>query len=121
MLMLPSSCQIYLCPEPCDMRKGFDGLYAEVRKRCAQSPTSGHLFIFLGKRRNVAKLIFWLDGGLCIFAKRLEQGTFKLPKVVPGQTSVQLGAVDLAMLLTGIDFAKVPRQALFQPARSLAM
>jgi transposase len=119
MLMLPPSCRIYLCPQPCDMRRGYDGLYAEVRRRCDESPLSGHLFIFMSRNRTRLKILFFADGGLCLYCKRLEKGTFKLPKVEPGQTSVRLAAVDLAMLLTGIDLRHVRRQELYQPPRSL--
>ena len=119
MLMLPPSCRIYLCPQPCDMRRGYDGLYAEVKRTCAESPLSGHLFIFVAKGRSRLKILFWSDGGLCLFCKRLEKGRFKLPVVEAGQTSVRLSAVDLAMLLGGIDLKHVRRQALFQPPGSL--
>jgi transposase len=119
MLMLPPSCKIYLCPQPCDMRRGYDGLHAEVRRRCREDPLSGHLFIFLGKTRNRIKIFFWADGGICLFCKRLEKRTFRLPKVEPGQTSVRIDAVDLAMLLTGIDLQRVRRPILFQPPGSL--
>lgn len=120
MLMLPPSTRIYLCCEPCDMRRGFDGLLAEARRRCQVDPLAGHLFLFLGKRRHHLKVLFWQSGGLCIFAKRLEVGCFRLPTVEPGQTSLQLAAVDLAMLLDGIDLRQVRRQKLHEPARSLA-
>ena len=101
------------------MRRGFDGLLAEARRRCQEDPLGGHLFIFVGKRKHHLKVLFWQSGGLCIFAKRLELGCFRLPKVLPGQTSLQLAAVDLAMLLDGIDLGQVRRQKLFEPARSL--
>ena len=86
------------------MRRGFDELLAEARQRCADAdPLSGHLFIFIGKRRHHVKVLYFQAGGLCLFAKRLEIGCFKLPQVAPGQASVQLAAVDLPMLLDGID------------------
>jgi len=119
MLMLPPSCHIYLCPQPCDMRRGYDGLYAEVKRRCSEDPLSGHLFIFIGRGRKRLKILFWSDGGLCLFCKRMEKGHFKLPKVEPGQTHVRLCAADLAMLLTGIDLQRVRRQELYQPPGSL--
>jgi transposase len=120
MLTLPPSTRIFLCTQPCDMRRGFDGLLAEARKRCADAdPLAGHLFIFVGKRKHHIKVLYFQAGGLCLFAKRLEIGCFKLPQVAPGQASVQLAAVDLAMLLDGIDLRQVRRQALYQPPRSL--
>lgn len=117
--MLPPSCRIYLCPQPCDMRRGYDGLHAEVKRRCQEDPLSGHLFIFLGRTRTRLKILFWSDGGLCLFCKRLEKHRFKLPKVEPGQTTVRLQAVDLAMLLSGIDLGSARRQKLYEPARSV--
>lgn len=120
MLMLPPGTRIYLCTEPCDMRRGFDGLLAEAKRRCHSDPFTGHLFIFVGKRKHHIKVLFWQAGGLCVLAKRLERGCFRLPKVAPGQQSVQLVGVDLAMLLDGIDLGHVRRQKLYEPPRSLA-
>ncbi|MSQ84884.1 MAG: transposase [Myxococcales bacterium] len=120
MLMLPASTRLYLCTEPCDMRRGFDGLLAEAKRRCQADPFAGHLFIFLGKRRHHLKVLFWQSGGLCIFAKRLEIGSFRLPKIEPGQASLQLAAVDLAMLLDGIDLRQVRRQKLHEPTGPVA-
>ena len=121
MLSLPPSCRIFLATTPCDMRKGFDGLLAEVRRRwTAEDPFAGHLFLFLGKGRARIKVIWWSAGGLSLYSKRLEKGTFRLPKVEPGQTSVRLQAADLAMLLDGIDWTRARRQVLHEPRRSLA-
>ena len=120
MLTLPASTRIYLCTQPCDMRRGFDGLLAEAKRHCAEDPFAGHLFVFCGRRKRIIKVLFWQNGGLCLFSKRLEQGAFKVPKVEPGQPSVRLQSVELAMLLDGIDFGRVRRQNLFEPPRSLA-
>ena len=49
--MLPPGTRIYLCTEPCDMRRGFDSLLAEAKRRCHSDPFTGHLFIFVGKRK----------------------------------------------------------------------
>jgi transposase len=101
------------------MRRGFDGLLAEARKRCPEDALGGHLFVFLGRRRNRVKVIWWSPGGLSLYCKRLEKGCFKLPKLEPGQTTVRLGAADLAMLLDGIDWTRARRQTLYEPPRSL--
>lgn len=120
MLNLPPSCRIFLATAPCDMRKGAVGLLAEVRSRFAgEDPFAGHLHLFLGRKREMLKVVWWSDGGLCLFSKRLEKGRFRLPEVQPGQRVVRIDAADLAMLLSGIDWSRVRRQKLHEPPRSL--
>jgi len=121
MLSLPPNCRIFLATAPCDMRKGFFGLLGEVRARWAsEDPFAGNLFVFVSRRGNYAKILWWSKGGLSLYAKRLERGRYRMPKVQPGQNSVPLDATDLAMLLEGIDWTRVRRQQLLQPPRSLA-
>ena len=117
MLKLPSlgeldrgmGAKIYLCTSPTDMRKGFDTLAALVRDFLGQDPLSGHLFLFVGRARDRLKILHWDAGGFILWYKRLEEGTFRLPKVVPGSASVELKASELAMLLDGIDLKSVKR------------
>ena len=118
MLSLPPSCRVWLSTEAVDMRKGFDGLLAEARRRFAEDPLGGHLFVFVGRARDRVKVIWWDTGGLVLYCKRLEQGRFRLPRVEPGQTSVRLQAADLAMLLSGIDWSRVKRPRLYEPGRT---
>lgn len=120
MLTLPPSCRIWLATRPTDMRKGIDGLLSEVRTRWDDDPFAGHLFIFPSRDASRIKILWWSDGGLCLFAKRLERGHFRLPRVQPGQTSVALTAADLTMLLSGIDWTRVRRQKLLEPPKPLA-
>ena len=120
MLTLPPSCRIWLATRPTDMRKGMDGLLGEVRARWSDDPFGGHLFIFPSRDASRLKILWWSDGGLCLFAKRLEKGHFRLPRVEPGRSSVSLSSADLAMLLSGIDWTRARRQKLHEPPRSLA-
>lgn len=120
MLTLPPSARIYLATRPTDMRKGIDGLLGEVRARWRDDPFAGHVFIFPSRDATRVKILWWSDGGLCLFAKRLEKGHFRLPRLEPNQTSVVLSAADVAMLLSGIDWTRVRRQKLHEPPRSLA-
>lgn len=120
MLSLPPVCRIWLVADPCDMRKGFDGLLAEAKRRRPEDALSGHLFVFLGRNRRQVKVLWWSAGGLSMHCKRLEQGTFRVPQRVPGQSTVAVSAADLAMLLDGIDWTRARRQTLYQPQRSLA-
>jgi len=61
------------------MRKQFDGLVAIVRNELRDDPLSGSLYVFLNRRRNYLKLVYWDRTGFCLFAKRLERGRFSLP------------------------------------------
>jgi transposase len=117
MLTLPSSVRIVLATEPVDMRRGHDGLCAIVRNQWRLDPFAGHLFVFLGKRADRVKCLFWDRGGFVLYYKRLERCRFKLPKVEPGATRIDLDAVQLSMLLDGIDFGRVRRPELWQPPK----
>src|SRR3546814_20580145 len=72
-LTLPPSAKIYLSLAPCDMRKGFDGLSAQVRNILQLDPFSGAVFLFRGKRGDRLKALVWDGSGLCLYAKRLER------------------------------------------------
>jgi transposase len=115
MLSLTPAVRIYLASEPVDMRKGFDGLMAIVRAQRVGDVFSGHLFVFLSRRADRLKALYWDRGGFVLLYKRLESGRFKRPEVAPGASSVVLGASDLAMLLDGIDLRRVRRPRLWEP------
>jgi len=89
------------------MRRGFTGLSAMVQTTLQQSPSSGHVFVFRGRRGDVIKLL-WHDGdGLCIFHKRLNSGRFVWPKAESG--SISLTRAQLSMLCEGIDWRRPVR------------
>lgn len=79
MLTLPASVKIYVASDPVDLRKGFDGLSAATRSVIDQDPLSGHLFVFINRRRNRCKVLVWEASGFLLLYKRLERGRFKLP------------------------------------------
>lgn len=89
---------------PCDMRKGLDGLAAQVQTVLNDNPFSGSLFVFRGKRGDYLKILAWDGSGLCLFSKRLEQGRFVWPPIVDGR--LQLTAAQLALLIEGIDWRR---------------
>jgi len=101
--------RVYLCTSPTDMRKGFDTLAALVRGLLAQDPLSGHLFLFLSRDRCRLKILYWDGDGFALWYKRLEQGTFRLPRAGGDRSAVELKASELAMLLDGIDLRSVKR------------
>ena len=108
MIGLPPSVSIYLCEAPVDMRCGFDGLAAIVRNTLGLNPLSGHLFLFISKRRDRVKILFWDRDGYVLYCKRLEEGRFPLPRVknaLGGPPVATLAAYEMTLLLEGIDLA----------------
>lgn len=108
MLSLPPSVRVFVAVEPIDMRGSFDALAGAVR-RLGLDPVNGHLYLFLNKRRRLAKAL-WFDGsGWCLLAKRLEAGSFQIPPLPKGATQVQIDGTAFAALLAGIDFTAARR------------
>jgi transposase len=117
MLSLPRSVRVWLAVEPVHMAKGHDGLAALVKERFGEDPLSGNLYIFLGKRRDRCKILWWERGGFVIYYKRLERGRMWLPRAKPGTTRVVIDGSQLAMLLDGIDLSRVRHPAYWSPKR----
>ncbi len=116
--MLPSSfpsalgqTKIYLYAKPADMRKSFDGLHALVQSEFQRDIRSGDMFLFLNRRLDRLKLIYWDRDGLAIWMKRLERGTFQRPRRSAHGSQVEIDATDLAMLLAGIELSSVKRRS----------
>lgn len=108
--MIPHGVEISVGVEPIDLRWGFDRLSGVARERIGRESRSGALFVFFGKRRDAIKVLFFDGSGMCLFYKRLDQGTFRLPVVEDGAQSVALEERALDDLLGGIDIeAKTPR------------
>ena len=101
-LALPPSAKIYLSLAPCDMRKGFDGLAAQVRNILQLDPFSGAVFLFRGKRGDRLKALVWDGSGLCLYAKRLDRQKFVWPRAHDG--AVRLSSAQWAMLIEGLDW-----------------
>lgn len=108
--------RIWLAGEAADMRCGFDRLAERVKAVIGQEPLSGHLFVFKSRRGDRLKILVWDRDGFVLWYKRLETGVFKLPKVEPGARSVELRASELAMILDGIDMARLKRVARYDRA-----
>jgi transposase len=117
-LTLPPSVRIYLASAPVDLRRGHDGLAALVRTQWKLDLFAGHLFVFLGRRLDRCKVLFWDRGGLVLYYKRLEQGRFRLPRVSDDGQAAEMDATELAMLLDGIDVRQVRRPPRWQPPSS---
>lgn len=119
MLSLPPTVKIYVAAGAVDLRKGFDGLCAVTREVIRADPLSGHLFCFINRRRDRAKILVWDRSGFWLFYKRLERGRFHLPKApAPGRNHIELEATELALLLEGIDLRGARRRPRWEPLRA---
>ena len=97
--------RVMVATKPVDFRKGAEGLAALVRETMTADPFSGAVYVFRAKRADRIKLIFWDGTGLCLFAKRLEDGIFRWPKIEDGV--MRLSAAQLSALLEGLDWRRV--------------
>ncbi len=110
MLSIPGNVCVYLCTQATDMRKGFDGLHSMVLQVFQRDPLDGHLFLFVNRRRDRLKILWWDRDGLALFYKRLEAGTYQLPASPEDSEGVEIDATDLAILLNGIDLQSAKRR-----------
>lgn len=110
MIAIQSNVRIFVATVATDMRKGFDGLQGIVIGVLEQDPMSGHLFLFLNRRRDKLKVLYWDGDGLAIWYRRLEQGTFQMLNVQEGAKQVEIRSEELTMLLRGIDLNNVRRR-----------
>lgn len=96
MLTLAPNLRIWLCTRPTDLRKSFDGLCAVVRGVFQADPLDGSLFLFVNRRGDRLKALWWDRDGLALFYKRLESGTFEVPSCEGESSSIQIDATELA-------------------------
>ena len=79
MTLFNSSRRIFLYRAPADMRKGFDGLGGRVRAGMERDPRSGDRYAFINRRRTLMKLLAYDNGGMALYYKRLDEGTYEHP------------------------------------------
>jgi transposase len=116
-LSLAPTVRVFVAVEPLDMRGSFDALAGAVR-RLGLDPVDGHLYLFLNKRRRLAKAL-WFDGsGWCVLSKRLEAGSFQLPPFSDCDSRVEVDGTTFASILAGIDFTAARRGWFRRPSRA---
>jgi transposase len=101
--VIPHGVEIFVAIEPVDMRLGFDRLAGLVEERMGRSARSQAMFLFFGKRRTGLKILFFDGTGLCLFYKRLDRGTFRLPEPIDDERVVEIEEHVLDALLDGVD------------------
>jgi transposase len=102
---LGGAVRVMVSTRPADFRKGAEGLAALVREGMKSDPFSGVVYVFRAKRADRLNLVYWDGTGVCLFAKRLEDGKFRWPNVQDGV--IRLSAARLAALLEGLDWRRV--------------
>lgn len=110
MLSLSPGVQVFMAVEPVDMRKSFDGLSAAVQTVFHRNVLDGHLFLFLNRRRDRIKILWWDRDGLAIWAKRLERGSYEVPRHDGDVRQLPLDATQLSLLLNGVQLDSVKRR-----------
>lgn len=109
--MIPHGVEIFVGVDPIDLRWSFDRLSGVVVDRLGHEARAGALFVFFGKRRDAVKCLFFDGTGLCVFYKRLDRGTFRLPEPTDDPACVTLDERALDDLLDGIDIESRAEEA----------
>jgi transposase len=107
MLTWPRAVRVFVHTQPTDMRRSFDRLSWMVQEVLQQDPFSGHLFVFVNRRGDRMKILFWDRSGFVLFYKRLEEGVFHLPDHDPG--CVEIDVARLTLILEGLDLSQARR------------
>ena len=92
------------------MRKGFDGLSGLVREQMGSDPLDGSVYLFVNRRRDRMKLLVWESGGFVLYYKRLERGTFELPKAKMASHKLQMNWETLVLMIQGIRLEKIVKK-----------
>lgn len=96
--------RLWLCTQPVDIRKSFDGLMGFIVIHLKEDPSSGQFFIFINRRKTHIKIFYFDGSGYCIWFKRLEQGQFN--QKASTKTKRQIDWLALRLLLDGIEIKK---------------
>lgn len=116
MIGLANSQNYYLYTQPCDMRKGFDGLCGVVISHMRRDPADGAVYVFINRRRDRVKMLVWETGGFMLYYKRLEQGTLEMPEHPEGQAHLRINLEVLSLMIQGILLSKIVRKKRYKRA-----
>jgi transposase len=119
MIALPPQIRVCLYRRPTDMRKSFHGLVALIESQMNQDPLSGSLFVFLNRRRDRVKILYWGQTGFCIWYQHLQKGTYQLPdqETLDDQDTLEVTRSQLSLILDGIDLSSARQRPRFQLTR----
>jgi transposase len=121
MLHLSTNQRYFLYTGITDMRKHFDALSGMVTSQMQHNVLSGDIFIFVNRKRNQVKLLLFEGDGFAIYHKRLERGTYELPKVNDHSQSYSLSHQQLLLMLQGISLSSVKKRVRYQHSPSTTL
>lgn len=116
MFPLSSHQKYYLYKQATDMRKSFNGLVGLVNNEMKSNPLDGSVYIFINKRRTHIKLLVWDRTGFVIYYKRLERGTFEIPKIDHGVTCIRWD--ELLCILEGVALSSIKKRKRFSMSKA---
>jgi transposase len=116
MIAAAAALRAYWCCEPVDMRKSIDGLSQLVVSVFGADPFCGQLFVFVSRRRDRVKILYWDRHGFALWYKRLERGRFPLARE---SCEGGLSASELSLWLEGVDLTRTRRLAQVSASRVL--
>ena len=119
MIALPPQIRVFLYRRPTDMRKSFHGLVALTESALKQDPLSGSLFVFVNRRRDRIKILYWGETGFCIWYQQLQRGTYQLPEQesLDEQDTLEVTRPQLSLILDGIDLSSARQRVRLQLER----
>ena len=119
MIALQPQIRVFLYRLPTDMRKSFHGLIALTEAELKQDPLSGSLFVFVNRRRDRIKILYWGQAGFCIWYQQLQKGTYQLPPddSQDEQVTLEVSRSQLSLILDGIDLISARQRKRFQLQR----
>jgi len=116
MLGLTAAHKFYYYSGVTDLRKGFDGLCGLVRGEMAGNPLDGSVYIFVNRKRDKMKILVWEPSGFLMYYKRLERGTFELPKTNVRSNKLELSWQTLMLMIQGISLQKIKQRKRYNRA-----
>ena len=105
MISFTGRTKVYAATGPVDLRKSFDALYAYVRDALKKDPMSGHVFVFINRKRDRLKALLWDGSGLIVIAKRLEDRKFTQLNSLMGD-EISMTSAEFALLFEGADLSR---------------
>jgi transposase len=111
MIFVDHAVRVWLYQQATDMRKSFRGLIALVKNQLQEDPLSGHLFVFINKRKTYMKVLYYSQGGFCIWMKKLTQGQFAFVEQAENKS---MSWQELQWLIEGIEVEKVRYRKRYQ-------
>ncbi len=117
-----SPVRVFLYRHATDLRKSFNGLVTLTESRIKHDPLSGSLFVFVNRRQDRIKILYWGQAGYCIWYQQLQRGTYQLPKrgELDDREAIEMTQAQLSLILDGIDLSSVRQRKRFQLERDAA-